>query len=55
MVCMSSSMSTPDGAGLGTVGCNEKVAREMTKNAGFTRFEMLEIDKGINNYYQIRP
>ena len=55
MVCMSSSMSTPDGAGLGTLGFNEKVAREMTKNAGFTRFEMLEIDKGINNYYQIRP
>ena len=55
MVCMSSSMSTPDGAGLGTLGFNEKVARTMTQSAGFTRFENMEIDKGINNYYQIRP
>ena len=37
MVCMSSAMSEPGGAGLGTLGFNSEVAQEMTAAAGFTR------------------
>ena len=54
-VCMSSGMSTPDGAGLGTLGFNEKVARTMTRDAGFSRFEVLEYGNAMNAYYDIRP
>jgi len=54
-VCMSSSMSTPDGAGLGTLGFNEQVARKMTRDADFSRFELLEYGNAMNAYYDIRP
>lgn len=54
-VCMSSSMSTPDGAGLGTLGFNEEVARGMTGDAGFSRFEVLEYGNAMNAFYDIRP
>lgn len=54
MVCMSSSLSTSDGAGLGTLGFNEEVAREMTSLAGFTRFTRLDYDNPMNNYYEVR-
>ena len=55
MICMSSSMSTPDGAGLGTLGFNEQVAREMSETAGFSRFARLEFGTAVNSYYEIRP
>ena len=55
LVCMSSGLSTPDGAGLGTLGFNEEVAREMTSEAGFTRFRTLEFENPFNNYYEVRP
>jgi SAM-dependent methyltransferase len=54
MVCMSSALSTPDGAGLGTLGFNEKVAIEMTELAGFSRFRRLDFDNPLNNYYEVR-
>jgi SAM-dependent methyltransferase len=54
MVCMSSALSVPDGAGLGTLGFNEAVAREMTRKAGFTRFRRLDYDNPMNDYYEIR-
>ena len=54
-VCMSASLSTPDGAGLGTLGFNEEVARQMSAEAGFTRFETLEYGNAINSFYDIRP
>ena len=54
-VCMSASMSTPDGAGLGTLGFNEEVARGMTGDAGFSRFEVLEYGNAMNAFYDIRP
>ncbi|MFU8814409.1 MAG: class I SAM-dependent methyltransferase [Pseudomonadales bacterium] len=54
MVCMSSAMSSADGAGLGTLGFNEAVAREMTREAGFTRFRRLDHDNPMNNYYEVR-
>ncbi len=53
--CMSSALSTPDGAGLGTLGLPESVAREMAGDAGFTRFRRLPIDHSINAFYEVRP
>ena len=53
---MSSALSEPGGAGLGTLGLSrEPVAREMTAAAGFTRFEPLELDNPINAFYVVRP
>ena len=53
--CMSSALSAPDGAGLGTLGLPESKAREMSLAAGFTRFERLDIDHAINAFYEIKP
>lgn len=54
--CMSSSLSTPDGAGLGTLGFSARHAREMAEAAGFTRFRALPYDDDLlNNFYEIRP
>ena len=50
-VCMNSGLSAADGAGLGTLGFTESVAREMTGRAGFREFELLEIENPMNNYY----
>ena len=51
LICMSSGLSRPDGAGLGTLGFNEAVARRMMTAAGFTSFERLPWDNPMNNYY----
>ena len=53
--CMSSAMSEPDGAGLGTLGLSENRAREMATIAGFTRFQRIKIDHPVNAFYEIRP
>lgn len=53
--CMSSAMSTPDGAGLGTLGLSEATAEEMANAAGFTRFQRIDIDHPINAFYEVRP
>jgi 2-polyprenyl-3-methyl-5-hydroxy-6-metoxy-1,4-benzoquinol methylase len=53
--CLSSSMSEPGGAGLGTLGFSEALAREMTLAAGFTRFKKHDFDNPVNAYYEIRP
>jgi 2-polyprenyl-3-methyl-5-hydroxy-6-metoxy-1,4-benzoquinol methylase len=53
--CMSSALSEPDGAGLGTLGLPESRAREMAATAGFTRFRKLDIDHPINAFYEVRP
>lgn len=54
--CMSSSMSTPDGEGLGTMGYSANVAREIAEGAGFTRFSALEYDGDpFNVFFEIRP
>jgi 2-polyprenyl-3-methyl-5-hydroxy-6-metoxy-1,4-benzoquinol methylase len=55
MSCMSSSLSEPGGAGLGTLGFSEKLAREMTTAAGFTRFRRHDFDNPVNAYYEVRP
>jgi 2-polyprenyl-3-methyl-5-hydroxy-6-metoxy-1,4-benzoquinol methylase len=53
--CMSSALSEPDGAGLGTLGLSERTAREMAAAAGFTRFRRLAVDHAVNAFYEIRP
>ena len=46
--------STPDGEGLGTLGFCEPKAREMSRAAGFTRFEKHDFENPVNDYYEIR-
>jgi len=53
--CMSSAMSEPDGAGLGTLGLSEARAREMALAAGFSRFRRLDVDHSVNAFYEVRP
>ena len=53
--CMSSAMSAPDGAGLGTLGLSENVARTMSTAAGFTRFRRVTVENSVNAFYEIRP
>jgi 2-polyprenyl-3-methyl-5-hydroxy-6-metoxy-1,4-benzoquinol methylase len=53
--CMSSALSEPGGAGLGTLGFTEEVARTMTRAAGFTRFRTHDFENPMNAYYEVRP
>ena len=53
--CMSSALSEPGGEGLGTLGLPESKARSMASDAGFTRFRRLDIDHGVNAFYEVRP
>lgn len=53
--CMSSAMSSTDGAGLGTLGLPASTAEEMARRAGFTRFRRLDVDHSVNAFYEIRP
>ena len=53
--CLSSSLSAPGGAGLGTLGFSEPVAREMVAAAGFTRFRKHDFGNPVNAYYEVRP
>ena len=53
--CMSSAMSEPDGAGLGTLGLPAATPPSMAGEAGFTRFRRLDVDHAVNAFYEIRP
>ena len=54
--CMSSSLSEPDGAGLGTLGMHPVRMEDMATTAGFTRFTRHEVELDPTNwYYEIRP
>ena len=53
--CMSSAMSAPDGAGLGTLGLPESKARSMSVEAGFSRFRRMDVDHSVNAFYEVRP
>jgi SAM-dependent methyltransferase len=53
--CMSSALSEPDGAGLGTLGFNPEVAEKMVTEAGFGRFKAHDFDDPSNLYYEVRP
>ena len=53
--CMSSALSEPDGAGLGTLGFNPAVARSMVTEAGFASFVEHDFDDPSNLYYEVKP
>ncbi len=53
LTCMSSAMSAPDGAGLGTLGLPESKARELAAAAGFSAFRKLDVDHSVNAFYEI--
>jgi 2-polyprenyl-3-methyl-5-hydroxy-6-metoxy-1,4-benzoquinol methylase len=55
LCCMSSALSVPGGAGLGTLGFTEPVARQMVADAGFSRFKRHDFENPFNAYYEIRP
>jgi 2-polyprenyl-3-methyl-5-hydroxy-6-metoxy-1,4-benzoquinol methylase len=55
LTCMSSALSEPGGLGLGTLGFHEPLARRMTSEAGFTRFEALDLGHPVNAFYVVRP
>lgn len=54
MSCMSSAMSEPGGAGLGTLGFNPEVAERMVRAAGFSQFQMHDFKDPGNLYYEVR-
>jgi len=55
LTCMSSALSEPGGLGLGTLGFHPELARQMVEDAGFTRFERLELRHPVNAFYVVRP
>lgn len=55
MVCMSSSLSTPGGAGLGTLGLTEALLERWAREAGFTRFAPIDLGHAVNAFFVVRP
>ncbi|MBA3289437.1 MAG: class I SAM-dependent methyltransferase [Acidimicrobiia bacterium] len=53
--CMSSALSEPGGAGLGTLGLPASAAEALAHDVGFTRFRRLPVEHAINAFYEIRP
>lgn len=53
--CMSSALSEPGGAGLGTLGLPASKAEAMATAAGFSRFETLPVEHPMNAFYEVRP
>ena len=55
MSCMSSALSEPGGAGLGTLGLNTDVAERMVREAGFNSFDVHDFEDPANLSYEVRP
>jgi 2-polyprenyl-3-methyl-5-hydroxy-6-metoxy-1,4-benzoquinol methylase len=53
--CLGCGTSADGGAGLGTLGLPESVARRMTAEAGFTRFAVRDFGNPLNSFYEVRP
>jgi 2-polyprenyl-3-methyl-5-hydroxy-6-metoxy-1,4-benzoquinol methylase len=53
--CLACSTHEEGGAGLGTLGLPERVARKMTTEAGFTRFIVRDFGNPLNSFYEVRP
>jgi 2-polyprenyl-3-methyl-5-hydroxy-6-metoxy-1,4-benzoquinol methylase len=53
--CMSSALSEPGGAGLGTIGLPPRALEQLVRDAGFTRFRVHDFDDPANLYYEVRP
>lgn len=54
LTCMSSALSEPGGAGLGTLGLPAGKARQMALDAGFEHFRELPVEHTVNAFYEIR-
>lgn len=52
--CMSSALSAPGGAGLGTLGLHADLLRELCVAAGFSRFQVHDFEDPANLYYEVR-
>ena len=53
--CLACGTCEEGGAGLGTLGLPEPVARKMTAEAGFTRFTVRDFGNPLNSFYEVRP
>jgi SAM-dependent methyltransferase len=55
LICLSSSMSEPGGAGIGTLGLSPGRLQGIAQKAGLTRFRRTDVADPFNAYYEIRP
>jgi 2-polyprenyl-3-methyl-5-hydroxy-6-metoxy-1,4-benzoquinol methylase len=53
--CLACSTCKEGGAGLGTLGLPEPVARKMAAAAGFARFTVRDFGNPLNSFYEVRP
>ena len=53
--CLSSAMSEPGGAGLGTIGLPPAAAERLVRDAGFSSIERRDFDDPANLFYVVRP
>ena len=53
--CLSSALSEPGGAGLGTLGMSAERLEAIACDAGFSRIRRIDIDHPVNAFYEIRP
>jgi len=53
--CMSSGLSEPGGAGLGTLGLNPDRLGDLCRAAGFSSVRVHDLDDPANLYYEVRP
>ncbi len=53
--CLSSALSSPGGAGLGTLGLPPDALRSLCEAAGFTRMTTHDVDDPANLYHEVRP
>lgn len=55
LTCMSSALSEPGGAGLGTLGLHPERLQGMAEAAGFHSFEAVDLGHPVNAFYIVRP
>lgn len=55
LTCMSSALSEPGGLGLGTLGFHPELVQQMVTEAGFSRFEAMDLGHPVNAFYVVRP
>ncbi len=55
LTCMSSALSEPGGAGLGTLGLPAEKLERMARDAGFREFHELDLGHPVNAFYVGRP
>ena len=52
---LSSALSEPGGAGLGTLGLHPELLERLCAEAGFRRFRLFDVGEPGNLYYEVRP